>query len=75
MNLKERMIQRVESANVNDQIFQVVQMAYEDALRHENIVLSRPERQRMFAQILKHILEDMLQKLDRGTASSVDRPS
>ncbi|HEX5808811.1 MAG TPA: hypothetical protein VFY25_09115 [Anaerolineales bacterium] len=75
MNLKKRMIQHVESAKVNDQIFQVVQRAYEDALRHENLVLSRPERQRLFAQILKHVLEDMIKKLDKGTASSSDRPS
>ncbi|HSL47244.1 MAG TPA: hypothetical protein VK897_27640 [Anaerolineales bacterium] len=67
MNLKKRMIQRVESAKVNDQIFQVVQKAYEDALKQENIVLSRPESQRLLSQILKHVLDDMVQKLDKGT--------
>jgi hypothetical protein len=63
-NLHKRMLQRVQSAQVHDQIFQVVQNAYEHALRSENIVLSRPERQRMFAQILRVILEDMIKKLD-----------
>lgn len=67
-SLKERMIRRVESAKVNDQIFQVVQKAYEDALQRENIVLSRPERQRLLSQILKHVLDDMARKLDQTTA-------
>lgn len=66
VNLKKRMLQHVESAKVKDQIFQVVQKAYEDALRQENIVLSRPERQRLLSQILKHVLDDMVQKLDKG---------
>lgn len=67
MNLKNRMIERVESAKVTDQIFQVVQKAYEDALKKENIVLSHPERQRLLSQILKHVLDDMIKKLDKGT--------
>jgi hypothetical protein len=68
VNLKKRMLQRVQAARVNDQIFQVVQKAYEDAIKQENIVLSRPERQRMFAQILKQVLDGMIKKLDKGTA-------
>lgn len=68
MNLKQRMIQHVESAKVNDQIFQVVQKAYEDALKQENITLSRPEMQRLFAQILKHVLDNMVKKLNKGAA-------
>ena len=68
MRLKERMVELVESAKVNDQIFQVVQQAYEDALKRENIVLSRDERQKLLSQILKHVLEDMVKKLDRAAA-------
>ena len=67
INLRERMIERVKSAKVNDQIFQVVQKAYEDALKRENIVLSRPERQRLLSQILRHVLDDMVKKLDKRT--------
>jgi hypothetical protein len=64
VDLKKRMLQRVQSFKVNDQIFEVVQVAYEDALKAENIVLSRPERKRMLSQILKSVLEDMIKKLD-----------
>jgi hypothetical protein len=66
MDLKQRMIHHVEAAKVNDQIFQVVQRAYEEALQRENIVLTRPERQRLFAQILKHVLGEMVKKLNQG---------
>ena len=63
-DLKKRMLQRVQSFKVDDQIFEVVQVAYESALERENIILSRPERKSMFAQILRTILEDMIKKLD-----------
>ncbi len=64
VNLKQRMLKNVQAANVNDQIFQVVQNAFENAIQKENIVLSRPERKRLFAQILKSVLEEMVKKLD-----------
>jgi len=67
-NLKERVFQTVQSAKVNDHIFEIVQMAYEEALIRENVVLSRPERKRLLAQILKLVLEDMIKKLDRPLA-------
>jgi hypothetical protein len=64
VDLKKRMLQRVQSFKVNDRIFEVVQVAYENALKAENIVLSSPERKRMLSQILKSVLEDMIKKLD-----------
>jgi len=69
-NLKERMFQKVQSAKVNDHIFEIVQMAYEEALLHENVLLSRPERKRLLAQILKLVLEDMIKKLDERPSSA-----
>ena len=64
VNLQKRMLQHVQGTKVNDQIFQVVQQSFEEALRFENIVLSLPERKRMLSQILKMVLEDMLKKLE-----------
>jgi len=49
---------------VNDQILEVIQVAYEDALKEEHIVLSSPERKRLLSQISKSVLEDILKKLD-----------
>ena len=59
--LKERMYKKV-SANVNDQIREIMMKAYENALYEENVVLSRPERNRLFSQILRQIVEDILKK-------------
>ncbi len=64
INLKKRMLQNVQAVKIDDQIFQVVQNAFENAMQKENIVLSRPERKRLFAQILKSVLEEMVRKLD-----------
>ncbi len=68
-NLKERMYKKV-SANVNEQIFEIIVKAYEDALNEENVVLSRPERKRLLSQIVKMVMEDILKKLDGGSSSA-----
>lgn len=69
-NLKKRMIALVRGKRVYDRIFEVVQAAYEEALAEENVVLSRPERKRMFSQILRLMLEDMIKKLEDRSISA-----
>ena len=64
VNLQKRMLQKVQSAKVNDRIFEIAQKAFENAMKAENIVLSRPERKRLLSQILKVVLDDMINKLD-----------
>jgi hypothetical protein len=68
-NLKERMYKKV-LAKVNDHISVILQTAYENALNEENVVLSRPERKRLFSQILKMVMEEMLKKLDDRSSST-----
>ena len=70
VNLQKRMFQKVQDAKVNDHIFEIVLMAYEEALTAENIVLNRPERQRLFSQILKLVLDDMIKKIDGRPSSA-----
>ena len=67
-NLKERLYKKV-SGEVNDKIFEILQNAYENALNAENVILSRPERNRLFSQIVKLVMEDMLKKLNPPSAS------
>jgi hypothetical protein len=67
VKLRKRMFQNVQAARVNDQIFEVVQRVYEDALKKENIPLTRPEKTRLLAQIMKLILTDMVTKLDESS--------
>ena len=70
VNLRKRMFQHVQDLKINDQIFEVVKNAYEQALSRENIVLSRPERMRLLSQIMKMVLDDMSKKLDQGSTST-----
>ena len=67
VDLKKRMLQRVRAFKVNDQILEVIQVAYEDALKEEHIILSSPERKRMLSQISKSVLEEMIKKLEDGS--------
>lgn len=66
-DLKQRLLKKVQAAKLEDQIFQIVQNAFEDALNRENVLLSRPERKRLFSQILLAVLTDMAGKLDART--------
>lgn len=70
VDLKKRMLALVRTGKVYDQIFQVVQTAYDDALKTEGILLSSAEKKHMFSQILRAMLEDMLKKLDDRTSSA-----
>jgi hypothetical protein len=69
VNLQKRILKNVQMARVNDQIFNVIQKTFEDALRHENMVLSGPEKKRMLAQIMKQVLTNMLSKMDDTSKS------
>ena len=60
-NLKERMYKKV-SAEVRDQISVMLKNAYEKALGEENVLLSRPERTRLFSQIVQMVTDDILKK-------------
>ena len=68
-NLQRRMLKHVKAARVTDQIFSVVQKAFEESLKMENIPLTSAEKQRMLAQIMKKVLSDMLSKLEDNSKS------
>jgi len=57
-NLKERMYKKV-SAQVKDQLRDIMVNAYENALNEENIALSRPERKRLLSQIVEMVMVDL----------------
>ena len=60
----KRMIQSVQHNQVDDQILEILQKVFEKELGKENIVLSRPERVRLYQQVTKTILTDVLEKID-----------
>jgi hypothetical protein len=69
VNLKKRVYKNVQATGVKDEIFRAVQKAFEAALEKERLPLSRPERQRLMAQVMKNMLSDMLTKLESGPKS------
>jgi hypothetical protein len=55
----------VDAARVDDKIFQVIQNAFEEALKKEQLViLPDIAKKHLLAQLLKHVLGNMLKKLD-----------
>ena len=66
VNLKKRLHKNVQAAGVKDEIFRAVQKAFEEALDQEKLHLSRIERKRLLAQVMKDVLNDMLIKLESG---------
>lgn len=63
-DIKARIIQNMQSAQVNDQIFDATQKLFEKALDKENIILAHSEKQRLLRKVMKSVLTDMLKKLD-----------
>jgi hypothetical protein len=63
-DLKKRVVQNLQSAQVGDQIFDVVQKLLDQIIQSEHIVLARAEKDRLFRQVMKSILTDLLAKLD-----------
>ena len=60
VNLRKRLFQSVQSTNIDEQIVDVIKKA----LEAENVILSRPERKRLFSQIVKLLSEDLTGKLE-----------
>lgn len=65
INLRKRLFQSVQSTNINEQIVDVIKKA----LEAENVILSRPERKRLFSQIVKLLSEDLTKKLENDSIS------
>ena len=65
VDLRKRLLQSVQSAKINDQIVEIIKKA----LEAEHVVLSRPERKRLFSQIVNLVSEDLTRKLEDDSLS------
>jgi hypothetical protein len=63
VDLRKRILNRVQSTKIEEQIIEMAQKAFEDALAAEKVVLSQPEKKRLFSQIMRTIFDDMLGRL------------
>ena len=62
-DLLKKMTQRFMDAHLDEQIMRIFETKYEEELAARNIMLSRPERSRLYKQVVKAVLNDMLSKL------------
>ncbi len=62
-NLRKRVLGHLQAAKINDQVFELVQGAYENALSADGLVLSRVEKRRLLADVLKSVLGEMGDRL------------
>ena len=63
-DLLKLMTRHAQQNKVDNQILEILQQFFEKELGKEQMVLSRPERVRLFRQITKTVLTDMLGKFD-----------
>ncbi len=63
-NLVKLITHLVQQEKVDNRILELVQQVLEKELDRQNLVLSRPEKSRLFRQVTKAVLSDMLTKID-----------
>ena len=59
-DLLKRMTRRARDTKIDDQILGILQQFFENELTKQNIVLSRPERNRLYKDVSKAILADVI---------------
>ena len=59
-----RMKHNLRGQQVSDVIMKLLKDAFAKALHEENIVLSRPERERLYRDVLKDVLKELIDQLD-----------
>ena len=64
VDLQKRMFARIQAAKIDEQILDILQTAYKRELAAEHIVLSKPERERLFEQSMKAVFASVLTKFD-----------
>jgi hypothetical protein len=64
-DVKNKLIGRLKSSKVDEKISTLLQSAFDEAIKSENIVLASEEKKRLKTQITTEFLND-LSKLIRG---------
>jgi hypothetical protein len=63
--LLKRITQGVKAGNVEKKLTEVLGGAFDTELDRQHVVLSRPERKRLFDQVAKAVLTEIIDKLDK----------
>jgi len=57
---------RVRDQKLSEEILTLLRNAPEAALKAENVVLSRPERERIAQMIMKEVLSEVVEQVNKG---------
>ncbi len=57
--LKRRVLGKIKSSGITERISALVQETYDEALKSENIVLSKVEKNHLMADVLDRLLDDV----------------
>lgn len=63
MGLKRRILGKIKSSGITERISALVQETYDDALKSENIVLSKAEKNHLMADVLDRLLDDVSSRM------------
>jgi hypothetical protein len=63
-DLLKLMTQHAQQNEIDNQILEILKQFFEQEIGKEHMVLSRPERVRLFQQVTKTILTDVLGEVD-----------
>jgi len=61
--IEKKMIQRFLSAGLDENITAILKTKYQQELDGMNVMLSRPDRNRLYKAVVKAVLSDLLRKL------------
>lgn len=63
-DISKRIIQRLRQGKIDNRIHEILKQVFEEELDKEHIVLSQPEKTRLFRQSINVLLTDLLVKID-----------
>ena len=69
-DVRKRLLGRLRSAGVSDQVLEVLRTAFEEALAVDHLVLSRVERERLLMDVLMSELGELTKRLDERGISN-----
>jgi hypothetical protein len=64
--LKNRILFLMKESQIDEQVLDLVKNGFAEALRAENIVLTRAEHDRLFRAVLRDMLDDLLNDLPQS---------
>jgi mannitol-1-phosphate/altronate dehydrogenase len=66
LNLRSRILQRLRSEKINDQVIGIIRNGVEKFIYNERIVLSGLEKKHLLSEVIKSVLAEMSRQLDEA---------